>query len=119
MRILYISIAAIAVVLGTIGIVVPGLPTTPLILLASWCLYKSSPRLQKVLLKSFLGRYIADYEKDKSITVKKKIFIILIMASMVTLSICAFIKPITVKIIVAILGLIGCYVVGFVVKTRK
>ncbi|MEE0923491.1 MAG: DUF454 family protein, partial [Paludibacteraceae bacterium] len=46
MKLFYILLGSIAVVLATIGIFVPGLPTTPLVLLASWCFYRSSPRLR-------------------------------------------------------------------------
>ena len=35
-RIIFIVAGCIAVILGTIGVVVPGLPTTPFVLLASW-----------------------------------------------------------------------------------
>ena len=61
-RALYIVLGCIAVILGSIGVVVPGLPTTPLVLLASWCFYKSSPRLQIWLMRSFLGKYIQEYK---------------------------------------------------------
>ena len=105
--------------IGAIGVIVPGLPTTPLVLLASYCYYKSSPRLRDWLHKSFFGKYIKDYEKDKSIPLSKKITIITLMAIMTTLSVSLMIDSLIVKIIVSILGLIGCLVVYFIVPTRK
>jgi uncharacterized membrane protein YbaN (DUF454 family) len=119
LRYLYILTGGIAVLLGIIGVVVPGLPTTPFVLLASWCFYKSSPRLQAWLLQSFLGKYIRDYKKKGGLTTRKRLYIIALMATMVSMSIIFFIPNTTVDIIVGVAGLIGCIVVGFVVPKAK
>ena len=118
-RVLFILLGSVAVILGTIGVVVPGLPTTPFVLLASWCFYKSSPRLQAWLLQSFLGKYIRDYKEKGGLTTRKRLYIIALMATMVSVSIIFFIPNKTVDIIVGIAGLIGCIVVGFVVPKAK
>ena len=119
LRYIYIVCGCIAVTLGTIGVVVPGLPTTPFVLLASWCFYKSSPRLQAWLLQSFLGKYIRDYKEKGGLTMRKRLYIIALMATMVSVSIIFFIPNTTVDIIVGVAGLIGCIVVGFVVPKAK
>lgn len=119
LRYIFIVCGCIAVILGTIGVVVPGLPTTPFVLLASWCFYKSSPRLQAWLLQSFLGKYIRDYKEKGGLTMRKRLYIIALMATMVSVSIIFFIPNKTVDIIVGIAGLIGCIVVGFVVPKAK
>lgn len=119
LRYLYILIGGMAVLLGIIGVVVPGLPTTPFVLLASWCFYKSSPRLQAWLLQSFLGKYIRDYKEKGGLTTRKRVYIIALMATMVSMSIIFFIPNTTVDIIVGVAGLIGCIVVGFVVPKAK
>ena len=118
-RIFFVVAGCIAVILGTIGVVVPGLPTTPFVLLASWCFYKSSPRLQAWLLQSFLGKYIRDYKEKGGLTMRKRLYIIALMATMVSISILFFIPNRTIDIIVGIAGLIGCIVVGFVVPKAK
>ena len=115
----FIFAVCIAVILGSIGVVVPGLPTTPLVLFASWCFYKSSPRLRNWLLQSFLGKYIKDYTRRGGLTTRKRIYIILLMATMVAISTVFFIENMIVRIVVWAAGLVGCIVVGFVVPKAK
>lgn len=119
LRYIFIAIGCLAVILGSIGVVVPGLPTTPLVLFASWCFYKSSPRLRNWLLQSFLGKYIKDYTRRGGLTTRKRIYIILLMATMVTISTVFFIENMIVRIVVWAAGLVGCIVVGFVVPKAK
>ena len=114
-----LALGIISVVLGTIGVFVPGLPTTPLVLLASWCFYRSSPRMQAWLLNSFLGRYIREYQSKGGVTTRKRIYIILLMALMVAISTIFFISSLPVRIVVWVAGLIGCVVVGFFVPKAK
>ena len=114
-----LALGIISVVLGTIGVFVPGLPTTPLVLLASWCFYRSSPRMQAWLLNSFLGRYIREYQSKGGVTTRKRIYIILLMALMVAISTIFFIKTLPIRIIVWVAGFIGCVVVGFFVPKAK
>lgn len=116
---IFLLLGYIAVILGTIGIVVPGLPTTPLVLLASWCFYKSSPRLQIWLLQSFLGKYIREYQEKGGISTRRRIYIILFMSAMVASSTIFFIQNTALRLIVIGAGIIGCIVVGFVVPKEK
>lgn len=67
-RIIYITIGLICVGLGVLGVIMPGLPTTPFLLLASWLFYRSSPRLQQWLLGSWLGKYIRSYHRHGGMT---------------------------------------------------
>lgn len=118
-RIIYILLGSLCVGLGTVGVFVPGLPTTPFMLAASWLFYRSSPRLREKLLASWLGVYIRDYEKNKGLTPRAKIMAIIMMVGMSTLSITQFIDKLCVRIIVAIACLIGVVVVGFIVPTVR
>lgn len=116
---LFILSGSLCVVLGVLGVVVPGLPTTPFLLLASWLFYRSSQRLQQKLLNSWLGKYIREYEREKGMRIRTKLWTIGLMSVMCTISIVFFIQTLWVRIVVFVAGLIGTIVVGFVVPTVK
>ena len=71
---LLLIIGTISLILGTIGIFIPLLPTTPFILLASFCYIRSSNRLYDWLINhKIFGKYIYDYLVHKSVKKSAKI----------------------------------------------
>ena len=73
-RALWFIAGTICLVLGAIGIVVILLPTTPFLLAAAACYYKSSERMHKWLLNNkWFGEYIRNYTEGKGLTKKTKI----------------------------------------------
>jgi hypothetical protein len=117
---LYIALGLMAVGLGTLGVVVPGLPTTPFVLLASWLFYRSSPRLQQWLLASWLGKYIRGYQRRGGMTATQKAGAVGIMVAMVLLSAFVFIPAGSiVRVIVLVAGAMGALTVLFFVPNAK
>lgn len=116
----YIALGLVAVALGTLGVVLPGLPTTPFLLLASWLFYRSSPRLQQWLLASWLGKYIRNYHRHGGMTATQKAGAVGVMVVMILLSTFVFIpKGSVARIIVPIAGAIGVLTVIFAVPNAK
>lgn len=75
-----ISIGTLSITLGMIGIMVPLLPTTPLILLGAACYVKASDELyQKLIRNKWLGRYVQEFYEKKGITLKNKILSLSLM----------------------------------------
>jgi uncharacterized protein len=79
-KFILIIIGSLSIILGVIGIVVPLLPTTPLILLGAACYVKASDELyQKLIRNKWLGGYIKDFREKNGITLKNKILSISLM----------------------------------------
>jgi len=91
---LLIAAGAVCVVLGIIGIFLPLLPTTPLILLAAACFARSSHRFHDWLLANrTFGPLILEWEKHRSIPRRTKLFAIALMSLTLGVSIVFFVKP--------------------------
>jgi len=60
--------------LGSAGIFIPGLPTTPFVILAAICFSKSNEKIYKWLQKTkFFGPYIEHYNTKQGIAKRLKI----------------------------------------------
>lgn len=110
---------SLALLLGVIGIVLPGLPTTPFILLAAACYAKASPRLHRWLLNHRLtGPMLRDWETHRSLTRRNKIVAVVSMAVMVSVSIWSFRGRVVVQLVLLATAAIGAWVV-LRIPTRK
>jgi uncharacterized membrane protein YbaN (DUF454 family) len=73
-RALFFVAGTVSLALGSIGIVLPILPTTPFLLLAVACYCRSSKRMTRwVLTNKYFGSYIRRYKEGKGIPIKTKI----------------------------------------------
>jgi len=69
----YILLGTMSLILGIIGIFLPILPTTPFLLLASFCYVRSSKKMNDWLLNhKYLGSYLRDYLEYKGIRRKNR-----------------------------------------------
>lgn len=119
-KIIYIVVGVISIVLGIVGIFIPGLPTTPFLLLSSWLFYKSSRRLHHALHRSrWLGKYIRQYESGQGVGWSSKLISISCMWTMVMLSAFYAFEGGPMRIVLPALGLIGTGSILFLVPTRK
>lgn len=83
-------LAWLALLLGLIGILLPGLPTTPFMLLAAAAAAKGSPRLRRWLLahRQF-GPAVRDWERSGAVSRKAK------RVAMLAMLVCAVIITLT------------------------
>lgn len=74
MKLLLAALGLLSLGLGILGIFLPVLPTTPLLLLAAALFFRSSPRLYDWLLEHpKLGPYIKNFREHKAIPLKIKV----------------------------------------------
>ena len=119
-KILLIFLGTLFLGLGILGIFIPGLPTTPFLLLTAALYLRSSDRLYKKLISNkIIGKYIKNYVQKRGMTIRIKVHAIGIMWLMISISTIFLIEIIWVKILVLTLGIIGTIVMGFVVKTVR
>ena len=70
----YVSVGLIAVVLGAIGVIIPILPTTPFLLLASYCFARGSERFNNWFINTKLyKKHLESFVKERAMTLKEKI----------------------------------------------
>ena len=69
----YLALAYVALGLGLAGIVVPGLPTTPFVLLAAWAAARGSERLHRWMrAHAIFGKMIRDWESSGAVSRRAK-----------------------------------------------
>lgn len=74
---LLVSLGCISLILGTVGIVLPILPTVPFYLLTAFCFANSSQRLHDWFIDTTLyKKYIGSYFRRKGMTRKAKLLLI-------------------------------------------
>src|SRR5262245_26680074 len=119
-RLLYLVAGLGCVGLAYLGAILPGLPTTPWVLLASYCFGQSSPRLQRWLKRSpFFGRLIHDWEKHQGVRRPVKVLAVCLVVTVVTLSITLGGLPVWVRVVIGCCAGIGVCAILFVVPTVK
>jgi uncharacterized membrane protein YbaN (DUF454 family) len=104
-RPLWLILGLVSVALGVLGIVLPVLPTTPLMILAAFFFSKSSPRLEAWLLDHrVFGPVIADWRENGAISPKIKTMAVGTMAAVFVLSVIMGVKPFVLIIQAVCLG---------------
>ena len=118
-KVVYIIIGSIAFGIGMIGIVIRGIPTTPLLLTALFFWSKSSERLTNWLTNQpFYKKYLHNYVETRSMTLKQKIAIQIFASIMMIISF-VLINILVVRIILVLCFIAHHYVFIFKIKTSR
>ena len=117
-RSLWFVLGLACVVLGAVGVIVPGLPTTVFFIAAAASFARSSPRLEAwVLGLPGVGRAVQDYREGRGMPARAKVTAIVMVVAMVTLSV-VLLDSWLVRVPVAIAGVVGLLVIARV-PTRR
>ena len=123
-KIFFVFSGLISFSLGAIGIIIPGLPTTPFMILSSILFLNSSDKLYLWLTThEKFGKYVLDFKKGKGITFKTKLYAQTMMLLTMSISLIpfspAFIENVIVRITLAISAVFSFWLVGFKIPTNK
>ena len=89
-KLLWLMIGIVSMVLGAIGVVLPVLPTTPFLLLESFCFAKGSDRFHKWFIGTKLyKKHLESFVTSRSMTLKTKLCILLPASAMLILAMLA------------------------------
>ncbi|MDQ3304570.1 MAG: YbaN family protein [Actinomycetota bacterium] len=116
----WLALGWLAVVLGAVGVVVPGWPTTVFFIVAASCFARSSPRFERwVLGLPKIGPLVADHRAGLGMPRRAKVVAITMIAVAVSASVVFAISAPGWRVVVVALGLVGVAYVGLRVPTRE
>lgn len=76
-KFLYVLLGVTALCLGIVGVVLPLLPTTPLLLLAAFCFVRGSRRFDRWFKGTKLyKRYVESFVRERAMTFRQKFAIL-------------------------------------------
>ena len=115
----YLISGFLLVAIGVIGIFLPLLPTTIFLILASLCFVKSSPRANEWLRNhKVLGAYIKNYQDKSGLTITSKIFNLILLWGMITVSAFLFTDELFIRLLLFTIA-IGVSIHLVMIKTKK
>lgn len=118
-KIIYITLGLISFVLGAIGVILPVLPTTPFLLLASFCFVRGSEKFDKWFKSTKIyKKHLENFVRDKAMTLKQKITILIFADIMIAFPL-VILDSLHVKLLLITVILCKYYYFIFKIKTIK
>jgi uncharacterized protein len=119
-NVLYILFGTISLIFGIIGLIIPGLPGIPFVLLTAWLYLRGSKKMYNRLQKSkIFGFYLREFFSEEGITLKVKLWFLAFLTITVVLSCIFFIPVFWMKAFAVGTGLVGGLMVVFLIPTHK
>lgn len=116
---LYIIAGLIAFGLGAIGVMLPILPTTPFLLLASYCFVRGSSKFDAWFKgTSIYKKHLESFVEDRAMTKKQKVCILLLADFMLAFPF-FIIDSIYMKIVIIVLVSCKYYYFTFKIETIR
>ena len=104
-RLLFVILGTLFLGIGIVGIIIPLLPTTPFLLLATFFYVRSSEKFNNWLLNNrILGIYVRHYIDGRGIPLRVKLFTLLLLWTTISFTIAFAVDELVVKIILALVA---------------
>lgn len=118
-KLIFVIIGFIAFACAVIGVVLPILPTTPFLLLASFCFVRGSEKFDKWFKETKIyKKHLETFVNERAMTLKQKLSILLFADFMIAFPL-IILKGIAVKILLILVILCKYYYFIFKIKTIK
>lgn len=99
MKIFFFIVGFISLFLGSLGVVLPVLPTTPFLLISLYCFMRSSKKLYDFIVNHrVLGPYVNDFISGKGVPLKTKKRAIALIWISISTSAYFFVDSLTIRI---------------------
>jgi len=116
-KVICVSIGLICFTLGAIGIILPILPTTPFLLLASFFFVKGYERFDLWFKNTKIyKKHLDSFVKEKAMTLKQKMTILLFADFMMAFPL-IILDSLVIKSMIVLMVIIKYYYFLFVIKT--
>ncbi len=117
-KIIYMIVGSTALALGTIGTVLPILPTVPFFMLAAFCFAKSSQKLHDWFTNTKIYQdNLADFVAGKGMTLKTKLRIMVTVTILMTIGFIAMHQVVVGRIVLGCVWVFHVLYFVFGVKT--
>ena len=115
----YITVGLISFALGAIGVILPILPTTPFLLLSSFCFVRGSEKFDIWFKETKVyKKHLESFANERAMTLKQKITILLFADTMMMFPL-IILDSIMVKIFIILIILVKFWYFIFKIKTIK
>ncbi|MGC8802382.1 MAG: YbaN family protein [Bacteroidales bacterium] len=119
-KLLYITLGTISLGIAMLGFIIPGFPGTPFLLLTAALYMRGSKRMHNWLMANkYLGPYIRNFQRNRSVPLHIKIYATALMWVMVFISCYFFLDHPMVEIAIIASAALGSIVLLFFVKTSR
>lgn len=120
LRYLLLALAWACVAIGALGVIVPVLPTTPLLLLATFLFAKTSPRLHAWIRQTKLyNSYVVPFKEDGGLSAGKKARILCVSLGVLVVSAMLAPRPVVWAILSCVAAFLLYLILVRIPTTRK
>lgn len=104
-RMLFVLVGTLFLAIGFVGIIIPVLPTTPLLLLAAACYLRGSERLHRWMIENrMFGEFIRNYTEGRGIDPRQKVVTLAFLWTTISFSALYLIERLPVRILLFLIA---------------